>query len=390
MTLYFIGVNEDGKRGKMLKPFVYDTSEQNEKVQSVVGAYELSQPVLSLFIRNARLRAVNSSAYQRVRDVNYQLDLDCYCSEVTGVIDQDIHDDVVYAKRSDETTKRQFNERVQNENYMATVLYTKEEALPVKLSAKLNSEQVIALFRAGAHRRDDFDKVFNQSFKDKSLRLVANEALPTKFILADKDVFKNEQLSGIFSGVSMNRFNRGQYVLSESEDADFQMYAQTDFAQVFAQQLKTTCLALGEDVSFIDGLLPTESEISQAQAVIDRQLGEGKKVTFIDEDPTLATLQHDNEPVVVNQPSLGLGDDELAEALGQDTFDISDAIDTGVIDIDLDFEEDDKNDDTFDDTDFEDEIVSHDVFSDDDLDKYFADITPTESKSEDADSDLEI
>ena len=369
LSLYFIGVNRSSKRGKKLRPFVYDTSERNEKVQSVVGKYELSQPILNLLIQNAKLKAITTSAYQRVRDVSYQLDLDCICTEVTGVIDQDLHEEVVYAKRSDETVKREFNERVQAENYMATVLYTKDESLPLRISAKLNSEQVIALFRSGAHRRDDFDDLFTQSFKDKALRLVSNEALPAQFILTDPDVFNNEQLGQVFSGVSLNQFKRGQYVLSESEKADFQMYVQSDFAQVFAQQLKSTCLALGEDVSFIDTLLPTDSEISQAQEAIDRELG-GKDVTFIDDNPSLAVLQREDDHVVVNKPTIDLEDIDLAEAFGQDDedYDLAYAMDTDDLDLSVDL--DDTSSLSLNNDEDEEDM---DMFSDDDLSAYFAD-----------------
>ena len=362
MTLYFIGVNRDSKRGKKLKPLLYDNSERNEKVQAIVGDYELSQPVLNVQIQKAQLRAIATSAYQKFKDMQYQLDLEGICTEITGVVDQKL-EDVVYAKRSDEEMKRSFNEKVQAENYMASVLFTKEEALPIQLSARLNTEQVIALFQSGAYRRDDFDDVFNQSFKDQMLRLVGNEPIVSQFMLADVDVFRNEQIGQIFSGLCLNRFTKGQYIISESEKADFSMYAQTDFSHVFVDRLQKTCVALGEEVRDFNALLPTMSDVTQAQEVIDRELGT-EQVTFIDDDPTLAVLEQKDDSAVVSKPTIDLNDNDLAQALGQATFDVGDAL--GADDLDLQL--------SLDDSDYESEESPLDVFDDDDLDGYFSDI----------------
>lgn len=362
MALYFIGVNRDSKRGKKLKPLLYDNSERNEKVQAIVGDYELSQPVLNVQIQKAQLRAIATSAYQKFKDMQYQLDLEGICTEITGVVDQKL-EDVVYAKRSDEEMKRSFNEKVQAENYMASVLFTKEEALPIQLSARLNTEQVIALFQSGAYRRDDFDDVFNQSFKDQMLRLVGNEPIVSQFMLADVDVFRNEQIGQIFSGLCLNRFTKGQYIISESEKADFSMYAQTDFSHVFVDRLQKTCAALGEEVRDFNALLPTMSDVTQAQEAIDRELGT-EQVTFIDDDPTLAVLQQKDDSAVVSKPTIDLDDNDLAQALGQDSFDVGDAL--GADDLDLQL--------SLDDSDYESEESPLDVFDDDDLDGYFSDI----------------
>lgn len=362
MTLYFIGVNRDSKRGKKLKPLLYDNSERNEKVQAIVGDYELSQPVLNVQIQKAQLRAIATSAYQKFKDMQYQLDLEGICTEITGVVDQNL-EDVVYAKRSDEEMKRFFNEKVQAENYMASVLFTKEEALPIQLSARLNTEQVVALFESGAYRRDDFDDVFNQSFKDQMLRLVGNESIVSQFMLSDVDVFRNEQIGQIFSGLCLNRFKKGQYIISESEKADFSMYAQTDFSHVFVGRLQKTCAALGEEVRDFNALLPTISDVTQAQEAIDRELG-SEQVSFIDDDPTLAVLQQKDDDAVVSKPTIDLDDNDLAQALGQDSFDVGDAF--GADDLDLQL--------SLDDSDFESEESPLDVFDDDDLDGYFSDI----------------
>lgn len=363
MSLYFIGVNRDNKRGKKLKSLLYDTSEQNEKVQAIVGDYELTQPVLNVQIQKAHLRAIATSAYQKFKDMQYQLDLEGICTEITGVVDQKL-EDVVYAKRSDEEMKRFFNEKVQAENYMASVLFTTEEALPIQLSARLNTEQVIALFESGAYRRDDFDGVFNQSFKDQMLRLVANESVTSQFILADVDVFQNEQVGQLFSGLCLSRFQKGQYIISESEKADFSMYAQTDFSHVFVEQLQKTCVALGENVRDFSHLLPTMSDVTQAQEAIDRELG-SEQVTFIDDDPALAVLQQKDDSAVVSKPTIDLNDSDLAQALGQETFDVGNALDTDDLDLQL----------SLDDADYTSEEESPlDVFSDDDLDGYFSDI----------------
>lgn len=362
MALYFIGVNRDSKRGKKLKPLLYDNSERNEKVQAIVGDYELSQPVLNVQIQKAQLRAIATSAYQKFKDMQYQLDLEGICTEITGVVDQKL-EDVVYAKRSDEEMKRFFNEKVQAENYMASVLFTKEEALPIQLSARLNTEQVVALFQSGAYRRDDFDDVFNQSFKDQMLRLVGNESITSQFMLADVDVFRNEQIGQIFSGLCLNRFTKGQYIISESEKADFSMYAQTDFSHIFVDRLQKTCAALGEEVRDFNVLLPTMSDVTQAQEAIDRELG-SEQVTFIDDDPTLAVLQQKDDDAVVSKPTIDLDDNDLAQALGQDTFDVGDAL--GADDLDLQL--------SLDDSDYESEESPLDVFDDDDLDGYFSDI----------------
>lgn len=362
MALYFIGVNRDSKRGKKLKPLLYDNSERNEKVQAIVGDYELSQPVLNVQIQKAQLRAIATSAYQKFKDMQYQLDLEGICTEITGVVDQKL-EDVVYAKRLDEEMKRIFNEKVQAENYMASVLFTKEEALPIQLSARLNTEQVVALFQSGAYRRDDFDDVFNQSFKDQMLRLVGNEPIVSQFMLADVDVFRNEQIGQIFSGLCLNRFTKGQYIISESEKADFSMYAQTDFSHVFVDRLQKTCAALGEEVRDFNALLPTMSDVTQAQEAIDRELG-SEQVTFIDDDPTLAVLQQKDDDAVVSKPTIDLDDNDLAQALGQDSFDVGDAL--GADDLDLQL--------SLDDSDYESEESPLDVFDDDDLDGYFSDI----------------
>lgn len=355
-------MNRDSKRGKKLKPLLYDNSERNEKVQAIVGDYELSQPVLNVQIQKAQLRAIATSAYQKFKDMQYQLDLEGICTEITGVVDQKL-EDVVYAKRSDEEMKRSFNEKVQAENYMASVLFTKEEALPIQLSARLNTEQVIALFQSGAYRRDDFDDVFNQSFKDQMLRLVGNEPIVSQFMLADVDVFRNEQIGQIFSGLCLNRFTKGQYIISESEKADFSMYAQTDFSHVFVDRLQKTCVALGEEVRDFNALLPTMSDVTQAQEVIDRELGT-EQVTFIDDDPTLAVLEQKDDSAVVSKPTIDLNDNDLAQALGQATFDVGDAL--GADDLDLQL--------SLDDSDYESEESPLDVFDDDDLDGYFSDI----------------
>lgn len=355
-------MNRDSKRGKKLKPLLYDNSERNEKVQAIVGDYELSQPVLNVQIQKAQLRAIATSAYQKFKDMQYQLDLEGICTEITGVVDQKL-EDVVYAKRSDEEMKRSFNEKVQAENYMASVLFTKEEALPIQLSARLNTEQVIALFQSGAYRRDDFDDVFNQSFKDQMLRLVGNEPIVSQFMLADVDVFRNEQIGQIFSGLCLNRFTKGQYIISESEKADFSMYAQTDFSHVFVDRLQKTCAALGEEVCDFNALLPTMSDVTQAQEAIDRELGT-EQVTFIDDDPTLAVLQQKDDSAVVSKPTIDLDDNDLAQALGQDSFDVGDAL--GADDLDLQL--------SLDDSDYESEESPLDVFDDDDLDGYFSDI----------------
>lgn len=355
-------MNRDSKRGKKLKPLLYDNSERNEKVQAIVGDYELSQPVLNVQIQKAQLRAIATSAYQKFKDMQYQLDLEGICTEITGVVDQKL-EDVVYAKRSDEEMKRSFNEKVQAENYMASVLFTKEEALPIQLSARLNTEQVIALFQSGAYRRDDFDDVFNQSFKDQMLRLVGNEPIVSQFMLADVDVFRNEQIGQIFSGLCLNRFTKGQYIISESEKADFSMYAQTDFSHVFVDRLQKTCAALGEEVRDFNALLPTMSDVTQAQEAIDRELGT-EQVTFIDDDPTLAVLQQKDDSAVVSKPTIDLDDNDLAQALGQDSFDVGDAL--GADDLDLQL--------SLDDSDYESEESPLDVFDDDDLDGYFSDI----------------
>lgn len=362
MALYFIGVNRDSKRGKKLKPLLYDNSERNEKVQAIVGDYELSQSVLNVQIQKAQLRAIATSAYQKFKDMQYQLDLEGICTEITGVVDQKL-EDVVYAKRLDEEMKRIFNEKVQAENYMASVLFTKEEALPIQLSARLNTEQVVALFQSGAYRRDDFDDVFNQSFKDQMLRLVGNEPIVSQFMLADVDVFRNEQIGQIFSGLCLNRFTKGQYIISESEKADFSMYAQTDFSHVFVDRLQKTCVALGEEVRDFNALLPTMSDVTQAQEAIDRELGT-EQVTFIDDDPTLAVLEQKDDSAVVSKPTIDLDDNDLAQALGQDTFDVGDALDTDDLDLQL----------SLDETDYESEESPLDVFNDDDLDGYFSDI----------------
>lgn len=362
MALYFIGVNRDSKRGKKLKPLLYDNSERNEKVQAIVGDYELSQPVLNVQIQKAQLRAIATSAYQKFKDMQYQLDLEGICTEITGVVDQKL-EDVVYAKRSDEEMKRFFNEKVQAENYMASVLFTKEEALPIQLSARLNTEQVVALFQSGAYRRDDFDDVFNQSFKDQMLRLVGNESITSQFMLADVDVFRNEQIGQIFSGLCLNRFTKGQYIISESEKADFSMYAQTDFSHIFVDRLQKTCAALGEEVRDFNVLLPTMSDVTQAQEAIDRELG-SEQVTFIDDDPTLAVLQQKDDDAVVSKPTIDLDDNDLAQALGQDSFDVGDAL--GADDLDLQL--------SLGDSDYESEESPLDVFDDDDLDGYFSDI----------------
>lgn len=362
MALYFIGVNRDSKRGKKLKSLLYDNSERNEKVQAIVGDYELSQPVLNVQIQKAQLRVIATSAYQKFKDMQYQLDLEGICTEITGVVDQKL-EDVVYAKRSDEEMKRIFNEKVQAENYMASVLFTKEEALPIQLSARLNTEQVVALFQSGAYRRDDFDDVFNQSFKDQMLRLVGNEPIVSQFMLADVDVFRNEQIGQIFSGLCLNRFTKGQYIISESEKADFSMYAQTDFSHVFVDRLQKTCAALGEEVRDFNALLPTMSDVTQAQEAIDRELG-SEQVTFIDDDPTLAVLQQKDDDVVVSKPTIDLDDNDLAQALGQDSFDVGDEL--GADDLDLQL--------SLDDSDYESEESPLDVFDDDDLDGYFSDI----------------
>lgn len=355
-------MNRDSKRGKKLKPLLYDNSERNEKVQAIVGDYELSQSVLNVQIQKAQLRAIATSAYQKFKDMQYQLDLEGICTEITGVVDQKL-EDVVYAKRSDEEMKRSFNEKVQAENYMASVLFTKEEALPIQLSARLNTEQVIALFQSGAYRRDDFDDVFNQSFKDQMLRLVGNEPIVSQFMLADVDVFRNEQIGQIFSGLCLNRFTKGQYIISESEKADFSMYAQTDFSHVFVDRLQKTCAALGEEVRDFNALLPTMSDVTQAQEAIDRELGT-EQVTFIDDDPTLAVLQQKDDSAVVSKPTIDLDDNDLAQALGQDSFDVGDAL--GADDLDLQL--------SLDDSDYESEESPLDVFDDDDLDGYFSDI----------------
>lgn len=355
-------MNRDSKRGKKLKPLLYDNFERNEKVQAIVGDYELSQPVLNVQIQKAQLRAIATSAYQKFKDMQYQLDLEGICTEITGVVDQKL-EDVVYAKRSDEEMKRSFNEKVQAENYMASVLFTKEEALPIQLSARLNTEQVIALFQSGAYRRDDFDDVFNQSFKDQMLRLVGNEPIVSQFMLADVDVFRNEQIGQIFSGLCLNRFTKGQYIISESEKADFSMYAQTDFSHIFVDRLQKTCVALGEEVRDFNALLPTMSDVTQAQEAIDRELGT-EQVAFIDDDPTLAVLQQKDDDTVVSKPTIDLDDNDLAQALGQDSFDVGDALDTDDLDLQL----------SLDDSDYESEESPLDVFDDDDLDGYFSDI----------------
>ena len=141
------------------------------------------------------------------------------------------------------------------------------------------------------------------------------------------------------------------------------MYAQTDFSHVFVDRLQKTCAALGEEVRDFNALLPTMSDVTQAQEAIDRELGT-EQVTFIDDDPTLAVLQQKDDSAVVSKPTIDLDDNDLAQALGQDSFDVGDAL--GADDLDLQL--------SLDDSDYESEESPLDVFDDDDLDGYFSDI----------------
>lgn len=126
---------------------------------------------------------------------------------------------------------------------------------------------------------------------------------------------------------------------------------------------KKTCAALGEEVRDFNALLPTISDVTQAQEAIDRELG-SEQVSFIDDDPTLAVLQQKDDDAVVSKPTIDLDDNDLAQALGQDSFDVGDAL--GADDLDLQL--------SLDDSDFESEESPLDVFDDDDLDGYFSDI----------------
>ena len=87
-------------------------------------------------------------------------------------------------------------------------------------------------------------------------------------------------------------------------------------------------------------------------------------MTFIDDDPTLAVLEQKDDSAVVSKPTIDLDDNDLAQALGQDTFDVGDALDTDDLDLQL----------SLDETDYESEESPLDVFNDDDLDGYFSDI----------------